>query len=119
MGEGAIVRATRWKHATSIMVLLAVTMTGAIQLRAQSSSSTDEKRPLKHLVQPEYPELAKKLNLTGTVRIEVTISPDGTVKRSKVLGGHPLLASEAERAAQKTTFQPGPKETIEIIDFKF
>jgi TonB family protein len=59
------------------------------------------------------------MNLSGTVRIEVTIAPDGTVKRSRVLGGHPVLAMAATAAAEKSTFDPGPTETSEIIEFKF
>ncbi len=57
---------------------------------------------------PAYPELARKMNLTGTARIEVIIGPDGTVKHTRVLGGHPVLAAEAERAAEKSTFEPAP-----------
>jgi TonB family protein len=91
----------------------------AFQICAQSSALGEEKRPVKRLVQPLVPELARKLNLTGTVKIEVTIAPDGTVKRTRVIGGHPLLASEAESAALKSTFQPGPRETTEVIEFKF
>jgi outer membrane biosynthesis protein TonB len=53
------------------------------------------------------------------VRIEVTIAPDGTVQRTRVLGGHPVLAAEAEKAVQKSSFEKGSAETIEIIDFKF
>jgi TonB family protein len=86
---------------------------------AQSDPQVEEKRPAKRLVQPLVPDLAKKLNLTGTAKIEVTISPDGTVKRTRVVGGHPVLAAAAESAAQKSTFQPGSRETTEIIDFKF
>ena len=86
---------------------------------AQSSAGDETKRPAKRLVPPKYPDLAKKLNLSGAVRIEVTIGPDGTVKHTRVLGGHPLLAASAEEAAQKSTFEPGPKETTEIIEFKF
>jgi|SRR5450432_1846870 TonB family protein len=89
------------------------------QICAQSDPSVEDKRPVKRLVQPLLPELAKKLNLIGTVKVEVTIAPDGTVKRTRVLGGHPVLASQAESAAQKSTFQPGPRETTEVIEFKF
>ena len=71
------------------------------------------------MVTPSYPELAKKLNLTGTARIEVTIGPDGVVKHTRVVGGHPVLAAEAERAAEKSTFDPSPIETVEVIQFKF
>jgi protein TonB len=99
-------------------LVLAFAMVG-LRARAQSNSPVEAKRQVKHLVSPQYPELAKKLNLSGTVRIEVTIGPDGTVKRSRILGGHPLLAAEAEHAAQKSTFEPGPHETTETIEFKF
>jgi outer membrane biosynthesis protein TonB len=90
----------------------------ALQVCAQSNEIED-KRPAKRLVQPTIPDFATKLNLTGSAKIEVTIAPDGTVKRTRIVGGHPVLASAAESAAQKSTFQPGPKETIEIIELKF
>jgi TonB family protein len=102
----------------SLVAALTLAICGP-QLHAQSSALVEEKRPIKRLVQPLVPALARKLNLTGTVKIEVTVSPDGTVKRTRVIGGHPLLASEAESAAQKSTFQPGPRETAEVIEFKF
>jgi hypothetical protein len=41
------------------------------------------------------------------------------VKRTHVVGGHPVLATEAERAALQSEFEPGPKETTEVIEFKF
>jgi TonB family protein len=90
----------------------------AVQVCAQSSQIED-KRPAKRLVQPIVPEFATKLNLSGTVKIEVTIAPDGTVKSTRIIGGHPVLAAAAESAAQKSTFQPGPKETVEVIEFRF
>jgi len=83
------------------------------------SAQSDQKRNVRNLVQPTIPELAKRLNINGTVRVEVSIAPDGTVKRTRVLGGHPVLAVEAERAAQKTTFEPAPKETTQVIAFTF
>ena len=108
-------RTTKTKWLLAAAALLLLNLSGSALLHAQS----EEKRAVKHLVTPTMPELAKKLNLTGTVRIEVLIAPDGTVKRSRVVGGHPVLAVEAEHAAQKSTFEPGPRETTETIDFKF
>jgi TonB family protein len=90
----------------------------AIQVCPQSAQ-VEEKRPAKRLVQPIIPEFATKLNLTGAVKIEVTVAPDGTVKSTRIVGGHPVLAAAAESAAQKSTFQPGPRETVEVIEFKF
>jgi len=92
---------------------------GAASLRAQSEEAPGSKRRVKFLGKPQYPELAKKLNLAGTVKIEVTVGADGKVKRTRVVGGHPVLATEAEKAAMQSEFEPGPKETTEIIEFKF
>ena len=103
------------KRAIALAVLVAVSVSVTSSARAQS----EEKRAVKHLVTPNVPDLARKLNLSGTVRIEITIAPDGSVKRTRVVGGHPVLAVEAERAAQKSTFEPGARETTETIDFKF
>jgi TonB family protein len=102
------------------MVAVGTIVSGAsFRLHAQSGDSTEVRRKVKSLAKPQYPELAKKLNLTGVVKIEVTIGADGKVKRTRLVGGHPVFAAEAERAAMESEFEPGPKETTEIIEFKF
>ncbi len=116
---GTAVFLTGLLRGLTLGLALAIAFGGALPARGQSSVPAEEKRHARNLVQPTFPELARKLNLSGTVRIEVTISPDGTVKRSRVLGGHPVLAVEAQRAAEKSTFDPGPRETVEVIEFKF
>lgn len=96
----------------------ALVVAGALTVRGQSDLS-GAKRRVKVLGKPIYPDLARKLSLSGVVRVEVTIGADGHVKRTHVLGGHPVLAIEAEKAAQASEFEPGPKETTEVIEFKF
>jgi len=76
-------------------------------------------RRAKAKVQPSYPELARKMNITGTVKVEVVVAPNGTVKDARVVGGHPVLASAALEAAKKWRFEPSPVESSGIIDFKF
>jgi outer membrane biosynthesis protein TonB len=39
---------------------------------------------------PRYPEIAKHMNLVGTVKVEIVIGPDGKVKNTNVIGGHPM-----------------------------
>jgi outer membrane biosynthesis protein TonB len=92
-----------------IATLMLVIALGGQQARAQLNAPV-EKRQVKHLVTPQFPDLPKKLNLSGTVKIEVLIGADGIVKRSRVLGGHPVLAAEAEHDADKSTFEPAPKK---------
>jgi TonB family protein len=101
----------------SLALALAIGAVCGASLGAQNAPPT--RRPVRHLVTPVYPELARKMNLTGTARIEVIIGPDGTVHHTRVLGGHPVLAAEAEHAAEKSTFEPAPTETTEVIEFKF
>jgi len=70
-------------------------------------------------VQPTYPDLARKMNIAGTVKIEIVVAPNGTVKDARVVGGHPVLATAALDAAKKWRFEPAAVETSGIIDFKF
>ncbi len=99
------------------LVLAGVFATSAVQpipLKADDSG-----RKLKSEVRPAYPPLAKQMNISGVVKVEVTIAPNGTVKNTKVLGGHPLLASAAEEAAKKRRYEPGPNEDKEIVVYNF
>ena len=70
-------------------------------------------------VKPEYPALADKMHITGAVKIAVIISPDGKVKSTRALGGHPLLILAATDAAKRWQFEPDSKETSQVIEFKF
>jgi TonB family protein len=88
---------------------------------AQDNSATVKpgSRKVKSSVQPEYPELARKMRISGTVRISATVAPDGHVRETKVLGGSPLLSVEAENAVKRWHFEDAPKETVEIIEVVF
>jgi len=102
-----------------LIAVLAAGSVGTFSLRAQVAEIPESRRKVRVLAKPQYPDLARKLNLTGVVKIEVTIGPDGKVKRTHIIGGNPVLATEADRAAMQSEFEPGPKETTEIIEFKF
>jgi len=60
----------------------------------------------KHLVNPDYPDEARKRHLNGTVRLHVFVSTDGTVRRIEVIEGDNLLAEAAVEAAKQWTFEP-------------
>jgi TonB family protein len=87
-------------------------------VRAQDVQ-TEMTRRVKSKVQPVYPELARKMNLTGTVKVEVVVAPNGTVKEAKVVGGPPVLANAALDAARKWRFEPAAGESSGIVNFKF
>ncbi|HUJ32824.1 MAG TPA: energy transducer TonB [Candidatus Acidoferrum sp.] len=91
----------------------------APKVAAQDSATDAAKRKVKTKVVPEYSQIARQLNLTGKVRIETTISADGRVTGTKVVGGNPVLASSAVDAVKKWRFEPAPKDTTEIIEVDF
>jgi len=69
--------------------------------------------------EPEYPALAERMKLTGTVQVQAVVKPDGTVKEVKILGGHPLLAAALVSAVMQWKYQGAPKETEELVKFTF
>lgn len=76
-------------------------------------------RKVQHRVEPVYPELAKRMRIGGTVRVEVTIATDGTVTGAKAISGNKMLAPAAEEAIKKWKFTPGDGTSIENIDINF
>ena len=77
------------------------------------------KRKVSHRVVPQYPALAREMNISGKVKLQATVEPDGDVKSTRVVGGSPLLVEAAEEALKEWKFVPGPKETTEVVEFDF
>jgi len=95
----------------SVVLLLSVSM-----LLAQEEEGT-RRAILK--VKPAYPELARRTNVSGIVRLEVSVAPDGEVKQSKVLGGNPVLIQAAETAVRHWKFEADARQTVERVTFRF
>jgi len=118
-----------WAVLTASLALgsvgLAQTSTTATTTATTSSTTTtgtattEGQRKVKSQVPPTYPDLAKKINVSGTVKLEVVIAQDGHVKSTKAVGGHPLLVSASEEAVKKWKFQPASEDTTEVLEFDF
>lgn len=59
------------------------------------------------------------MNLTGVVRLQVVVAPNGTVKDTKVIGGHPILVNAAVDAVKKWRFEPASSESTGTVVVKF
>ena len=68
---------------------------------------------------PAYPEMARRLRLQGVVKVQVVISPDGRVKETKVIGGHPLLVTAVEDTLKNWKYAPASSETTVQLEFHF
>ena len=59
------------------------------------------------------------MNIQGSVKVEVVVAANGTVKSVAIKGGHPLLAQAAQNAIREWKWEPSPRETVEPIEIKF
>lgn len=76
-------------------------------------------RKAKVRVEPKYPELARRMNLTGVVKVQITVAPNGTVKSATLIGGHPVLATAALDAVRQWHFEVGSEESTGTVQFRF
>jgi TonB family protein len=56
--------------------------------------------------QPIYPQIARQINASGEVQVEITVDEKGRVVEAKAIKGHPVLRSAAVAAAKKWVFRP-------------
>jgi len=76
-------------------------------------------RKTKSKVAPMYPELARRMNITGVVKVQITVAANGSVKNAKLVGGHPVLANAALDAVKKWRFETASQETTGMVEFRF
>lgn len=86
---------------------------------AQSGSTDESKRKVRTKTAPIYPELAKRMSVGGKVKIEVVITPDGHVKSTRVVGGHPLLVQACQDAVKEWKFVAAAEESTQVVEFEF
>jgi TonB family protein len=100
----------------------AVAMTAtlaAASAGAQSVTPSDVGRKAKTKSAPVYPELARRMGVTGRVKLEIVITPDGRVKSTRVIGGHPILVQACQDAIKDWKYASAPEETTQVVEFEF
>lgn len=101
------------------LIAIAATTVLAAGIVSAQSVSDEGKRKIKSRTNPVYSELAHRMNISGKVKIEVVIAPDGHVKNSRAIGGHPVLVQSCLEAVKDWRFETAPEETTQIIEFEF
>jgi TonB family protein len=105
-------------HFSSKILALAKSSNGPSATSAQNPPEESARR-VERTVPPEYPAIAARMKLTGTVQLQAVVKPDGTVKAVTIVGGHPLLAEAVASAVKQWKYQPAAKETVEAVKFSF
>ena len=92
----------------AVFVLIATLLWNTLAASpASSQTSQSQARKLKVSVPPEYPELARKMNIQGVARVLLTVTADGRVVGVKELGGNPVLvAALSKRSVSGNMNQP-------------
>ena len=88
-------------------------------IKTDSKTEIKQSRKLKSGQPPEYPELARQMNIKGIARVLVTIGADGMVKEVKEVGGHPLLIDALTRAVRKWKYEPSARESVIEVKAEF
>ncbi|PYV80421.1 MAG: hypothetical protein DMG93_19005 [Acidobacteria bacterium] len=99
--------------------LLAITLLTPIPRGFAQDESTSRARKLVKSPKPDYPALARKISLSGTVRLEALVEPNGSVKAVEVKGGNALLAQSAQFAVREWKWAKSEHETTEILEIRF
>jgi TonB family protein len=101
------------------LLLSGCAATSALVAWGQEIKGQETSRKVKTRVSPVYPELARKMNISGVVKVRVTVAANGSVKDAQLMGGHPVLAGAAMDAVKKWRFEARPEETAETVEFRF
>ncbi len=99
---------------TAARTVLAMTLI----LPALSLPAQETRKAISNPV-PVYPEVAKRLHLVGVVKMIVVVAPDGRIKETRVIGGHPLLVSSVEETLKNWKYAPASTESTVQLEFNF
>lgn len=76
-------------------------------------------RPARKKVLPVYPELARRMGVTGRVKLQLSVDFEGKVQDVRVVQGRAMLRDAAASAAKQWTFTRGPEQSMEVIEVVF
>jgi TonB family protein len=98
-GTAAVKRRAAMKFLQALAFAVALIL--ALHLRAS------EDRAVKSRVDPIYPEIAKRMHISGDVKLEVIVDAQGKVKDVKPVSGNHMLSLAAEDAVRQWKYVPG------------
>src|SRR4051812_43100503 len=101
-----------------LSLVLLLSFSGPTVSAQTQQSSNDGGRKVVRKVEPKYPELAKRINLAGTVKVVALVSADGNVRKVEPVGGSPILVEAAATAISQWKYVTG-SETREVIELHF
>jgi TonB family protein len=99
----------------TLLVLLAPVSPSAAQVERVDKSN----RKVVRTSEPDYPIIVKNAHIGGSVRLSVTVLPNGDVARVDILGGNPIFVASAINAIRKWKYAPAASQTKEEVQINF
>jgi TonB family protein len=119
LGSDAEVVAYVAKTRGAIGYVSSETNTQGVKTLVIGHSGNRAARTLITRIEPEYPDTLKRLNIGGTVRLQVTISAKGNVENVELLGGNPILGEAAISAVKQWVYVTGHSRTVAEVSIPF
>jgi TonB family protein len=110
---------TKRVNASTKTLILAATLLGVLTLVFPPAAAASGEREVISRVKPVYPEIAKRMKISGTVLLHAKIAPEGTVRTVNTVMGNTMLAEAAKEAVLHWKFAPAEYETVEDIEIEF
>lgn len=85
----------------------------------QDETTSTPTRKLVNRVMPMYPQMARSLKLSGSVKLEVQVQPNGNVKAVQVKGGNPVLVQSAQSAVRGWKWEKADHDSTELVEIHF
>lgn len=102
----------------ALVLTLALSFCFASVSARSEQPAAENGRKIVHKVEPKYPDIARRMNLGGTVRVVAVVAADGSVTKVEPMGGSPILMEAAETAVSRWKYAPG-SESRETVELRF
>ncbi len=91
----------------------------ALMMALAMPGSAAEARAVKSKAPPIYPEIARRMRISGEVKLSVTVNAEGNVTDVQPISGNRALTEAAEEAVRKWRFESGAGATTVEVSVNF
>jgi TonB family protein len=103
----------------SATLTLALCLTAAFVPASLSQKASKPERKIIVISKPDYPDILRRAQVGGVVRLKAIVLANGTVSNVEILGGNPILAENAAATVKKWKYAPAATQTTEEISLSF
>ena len=97
----------------------AALLLAVLLLRTSCVYAQMQPRTVLSRTKPEYPALAIRMHIGGSVLVLASVTPNGTVSHVHATSGHAFLQGPAEQAVRQWKFSKAPMPSETTVEVQF